>query len=55
VEQLLNTGLEVKIFLMNDSFDLARGAVEPPEGYFNLGKMLKELVEKCVHVKVYGT
>jgi len=54
-EQLLNAGLEVKIFLMNDSVDLARDAAKPPEGYFDLGKMLKELIVKGVLVKVCGT
>ncbi len=54
-DQLLNTGLEVKIFLMNDSVDLARDAATPPEGYFDLGKMLKELIVKGVLVKVCGT
>ena len=54
-EQLLNVGLEVNIFLMNDSVDLARDITRPPEGYFDLGKMLKELIEKNVPVKVCGT
>jgi uncharacterized protein involved in oxidation of intracellular sulfur len=54
-EQLLDTGLEVKMFLMNDSVDLARDAATPPEGYFDLGKMLKELIGKSVPVKVCGT
>jgi len=54
-EQLLDAGLEVKIFLMNDSVDLARDAATPPEGYFDLGKMLKELIERSVPVKVCGT
>ena len=30
-DQLLNAGLEVKIFLMNDSVDLARDVTKPPE------------------------
>ena len=54
-DQLLNAGLVVYIFLMNDSVDLARDAAAPPEGYFDLGKMLKELIEKGVPVKVCGT
>ena len=54
-EQLLGSGLEVNIFLMNDSVDLARDITEQPEGYFDLGKMLKELVGKNVPVKVCGT
>ena len=54
-EQLFNIGLEVNIFLMNDSVDLARDAATPSEGYFDLGKMLKELIAKSVSVKVCGT
>ena len=54
-EQLLNAGLEVNIFLMNDSVDLARDVTKPPEGYFDLVQMLKELIGKNVPVKVCGT
>jgi len=54
-EQLLNMGLEVRVFLMNDSVDLARDAARPPEGYFDLGEMLKGLMGKGVPVKVCGT
>ena len=54
-DQLLNTGLEVNIFLMNDSVDLARDITKPPEGYFDLVQMLKELIAKDVPVKVCGT
>ncbi len=53
--KLLETGMKVRIFLMNDSVDLARDAAEPPEGYFHLGEMLKELITKGVTVKVCGT
>jgi len=54
-DQLLSVGLEVNIFLMNDSVDLARDAATQPEGYFDLGKMLKELIGKSIPVKVCGT
>jgi uncharacterized protein involved in oxidation of intracellular sulfur len=54
-EQLLNLGMGVNIFLMNDSVDMARDAAKPAEGYFDLGKMLKELIAKNVSVKVCGT
>ncbi|HIJ69902.1 MAG TPA: sulfur reduction protein DsrE [Planctomycetes bacterium] len=54
-EHLLNIGLEVNIFLMNDSVDLARDVTKPTEGYFDLGKMLKDLIAKGVPVKVCGT
>ena len=53
-EQLLNTGLEVNVFLMNDAVDLAREAAKPPEGYFDLGEMLKGLIRRKVPVKVCG-
>ena len=54
-EALLNAGLEVNIFLMNDSVDLARDITKPPEDYFDLVQMLKELIAKDVPVKVCGT
>ena len=54
-DQLLNTGLGVNIFLMNDSVDLARDITKPPEGYFDLVQMLKELIAKDIPVKVCGT
>jgi uncharacterized protein involved in oxidation of intracellular sulfur len=53
--QLLNAGLELNIFLLNDSVDLARDVTKPPEGYFDLGSMLKELIAKNIPVKVCGT
>ncbi|KPJ68894.1 sulfur reduction protein DsrE [candidate division WOR-1 bacterium DG_54_3] len=54
-EKLLETKTLVRIFLMNDSVDLAREVTQPPEGYFHLGQMLKELINKGVGVKVCGT
>ena len=54
-DKLLDTGLEVNIFLMNDSVDLARDVTKPPKGYFDLVQMLKDLIAKEVMVKVCGT
>ena len=54
-EQLLNASLAVNIFLMNDSVDLDRDVTKPPKGYFDLEKMLRELIGKNVPVKVCGT
>ena len=54
-EQLLNKDVRVRVFLMNDSVDLARDATKPPQGYFDLGKMLMSLIQKGVPVKVCGT
>jgi uncharacterized protein involved in oxidation of intracellular sulfur len=54
-EKLLDKGTELRIFLMNDSIDLAKEGVTPPEGYYNLTEMLQELIAKGVQVKVCGT
>ena len=54
--KLLNVGQKVKIFLMNDSVDMAREVCKPPEGYDqDLSQMLKDLIAKGVSVKVCGT
>lgn len=47
---------EVRIFLMNDSVDMARDACKPPENYDqDLSQMLKDLILSGVTVKVCGT
>ncbi|KJS87180.1 MAG: sulfur reduction protein DsrE [Peptococcaceae bacterium BICA1-8] len=54
--KLLETGQEVRIFLMNDSVDMARDVCKPPEGYDqDLSQMLKVLISQGVLVKVCGT
>ena len=54
--QLVETGQTVRIFLMNDSVDMARNSCQPPEGYDqNLAEMLKALISKGVPVKVCGS
>lgn len=55
-ETLRSKGEEVRIFLMNDSVDMARDVCKPSQGYDqDLSKMLKELIAKNVPVKVCGT
>ena len=55
-ETLRKKGQEVRIFLMNDSVDMARDACKPPEGYDqDLSQMLKDLISNGVPVKVCGT
>ncbi|MCD6197907.1 MAG: DsrE family protein [Deltaproteobacteria bacterium] len=55
-DKLLDAGQEVRIFLMNDSVDMARDICKPPEEYDqDLSQMLKELIAKGVPVKVCGT
>lgn len=53
---LLKNGNEIRIFLMNDSVDMARDVCKPPENYDqDLSQMLKELISEGVQVKVCGT
>lgn len=55
-DKLLDTGTEVRLFLMNDAVDMARDVCRPPEGYDqDLGQMLKALIQRGVQVKVCGT
>ena len=53
--QLNDDGVEVRIFLMNDSVDLARDGITPPEGVEDMVAMTKDLIAKGVPVKVCGT
>ena len=49
-------GHDVRIFLMNDSVDLARECNKKPDNYDNdLVAMLKEMYENGVKLKVCGT
>ena len=53
---LFEKGNDVRIFLMNDSVDLARECNKMPENYDNdLVKMLKEMYKDGVELKVCGT
>jgi len=53
--QLKKDGAEVRLFLMNDSVDLARDGVPVPEGSTDLVQMTKDLIADGVTVKVCGT
>ncbi len=55
-DTLRKKGQEVRIFLMNDSVDMARDVCKVPEGYDqDLSQMLKDLIANGVPVKVCGT
>lgn len=55
-ETLVKKGNEVRIFLMNDSVDMARDVCKPPVGYDqDLSQMLRDLIFKGVNVQVCGT
>ena len=53
--QLNNDGVKVRLFLMNDSVDLARDGISPPDGIEDMVSMTKDLISKGVPVKVCGT
>jgi uncharacterized protein involved in oxidation of intracellular sulfur len=54
--QLLEDGQEVRIFLMNDSVDMARDVCQPPANYDqDLSQILKDLIARGATVKVCGT
>lgn len=55
-ETLRKKGQEVRIFLMNDSVDMARDVCKMPEGYDqDLSLILRDLIANDVVVKVCGT
>jgi uncharacterized protein involved in oxidation of intracellular sulfur len=55
-KNLLQKGEEVRIFLMNDSVDLARDATNKPEFYdFDLVEIIKKLYSNGAKLKVCGT
>lgn len=54
-EKLIGRNADLRIFLMNDSVDLAREGVEPLAGSVNMTEMLIGLIDKGISVKVCGT
>lgn len=49
---LLSSGVGVKIFLMADAAGMAKKGQETPTGYYNLEKMLKDVMERGAPVKL---
>ena len=55
-QSLLKRGEEVRLFLMNDSVDLARDSAKKPDSYdFDLVDMIKKLYVNGAKLKVCGT
>ncbi len=55
-KNLLGRGEEIRIFLMNDSVDLARNSTVKPDGYDqDLVQNMKELIKDGAKVEVCGT
>jgi len=47
--------MRVNIFLLEDGVAVAKKGQRPPEGYYNLEKMLTELVQSGAKVRACGT
>ncbi|MHC1589494.1 MAG: DsrE/DsrF/TusD sulfur relay family protein [Candidatus Hecatellaceae archaeon] len=54
-QKAASSGFQVRMFLINDGVDLGREGVKPPEGFFDLGEMLKETMRMGVEVKACRT
>lgn len=50
-QALLTEGAKVRIFLYADSITAAKTNQSPPKGYYNVGDMLKALMEKGAEVR----
>ncbi|MBI5561331.1 MAG: DsrE family protein [Deltaproteobacteria bacterium] len=50
-QALLSAGSRVRIFLYGDSVIAAKTGQQPPKGYYNIGEMMKGLVDKGVEVR----
>ena len=50
-QALLSVGSQVRIFLYGDSVVSAKKGQNPPKVYYNIGDMVKGLVEKGVEVR----
>jgi uncharacterized protein involved in oxidation of intracellular sulfur len=48
-------GLKVNIFLLGDAVSAAKKGQKPPEGYYNLEKMLQDLLGSGAKVLACGT
>jgi len=47
--------MEVNIFLMGDAVTIAKRGQRPPEGFYNLEKMLGDLIGRGVRIGACGT
>lgn len=50
-QALLTVGTGVRIFLYGDSVVAAKKGQNPPKGYYNIGEMLKGLIEKGAEIR----
>lgn len=47
--------MNVNVFLLEDGVSVARRGQSPPKGYYNLEKMLQEIIDMNVKVRICGT
>jgi uncharacterized protein involved in oxidation of intracellular sulfur len=50
-----NPGSEIQIFLMADAVTCALPAQSTPQGYYNIERMIKAVINKGAQVKACGT
>lgn len=46
---------EINLFLLGDAVSLAKKGQNPPGGFYNLEKMLRDLIEMGIRVRACGT
>ena len=51
----VSIGMSVNVFLLGDAVVAARKGQKPPEGYYNLEKMLRDLLRSGAKVAACGT
>jgi len=52
---MMTKDMKVKIFLLEDGVSVAKKGQRPPEGYYNLEKMLTQLVQNGAKVRACST
>ncbi len=55
VSTLSASGNDVRLFVMNDAVDIVRESIEPPDGFFDLKKMTKDIIADGITVRACGT
>ncbi len=54
-QSLLAIETRVNVFLLGDAVGIAKGSQEVPTGYYNLGKMLEQLINKGAEIRACAT
>jgi len=52
---MMTKGVKVNIFLLEDGVTVAKRGQRPPEGYYNLEKMLTQLIQNGTKVRACST